>query len=581
MNDPIKGLGRLRRIGISFSEDQKKLITSLAESGDILGAQTEIIKELEFELGQVSRAMGRSSLGTIKKYKNAWTNLFEEVGEQATNFFAKFAPGGQSFIEKITADLAGSNARDLINNVLDIEGLDQASIQKLVPKHEIQSALADVLQDVAKFEKQLKQAFTFDPEGNKIENLSVTRDLRELLGPLKEEQSILNGMLQDYDAIARIQASLTDDADDGIVLKDGAEAWLAELIRVENQKSKILGLDEISAGFDSQKFSRETQYRSLVKKGVDLGYEKITIEGILNTFSLAYEASLIEQEKVARALVEGKKQEVIETKRLADIDNYGTEEQQKIEATRILIEGIRSAMREENIERQHGLDLIKEARKITEDEGINNNFFSILAEQLGGAVKEGEILNDVLSSVADTLIGFASGSFVGIFESMGNSVAGVSEETESFELTMLKMTQSALEAAGPMFFLAAARSVAELGTAGIPAAAGYLALAAASGFGAGFLGQSISNASDKNSESGVTSSTAINTTTLDFGTDVSASRSSAPNIQTNIINNTGAQVTARATVGNDGQILLETVIDKAVTATGNTYGLQKAGRNVR
>jgi hypothetical protein len=578
MNDPIRGLGRLRRIGISFSEDQKKLITSLAESGDVLGAQKEIIKELEFELGQVSRAMGESSLGTIKKYQTAWKNLGEEIGEGVTEIKAGVIEvlGLTEHVDKLVQLLANNNASNKFKGLIDRDQLAGDVSVAQTSAMEIQSAYDGFIRQVDRLSTTLtKERGRLFKDNNYISALEAEEaEYYTYIEALR----LFSIEYQKAEDIKR--ASLTDGEDTGTTLADGAEAWLISLKRVEAQKSKILGLDKISAGFENKKFSRETQYRSLVKKGVELGYEKITIEGILNKFSTDFEASLVEQEKIARELL------ITEQKR-KDIDLYGTDAQKKQQDFGAFQEDIWKAVKAGNIAWEQAIVLIREYDLTMEHISnnpffeVDNNFLHILADQLGGAAKEGEILNDVLSSVADTLIGFASGAYIGAFESIGASMAGAGEETESFELKMLKMTQSALEAAGPMFFLAAARSVASDGKAGIPAAVAYLALAAASGFGAGYLDQAISNESDGSANGGVTSSTAINTTTLDFGTDVSASRSSAPNIQTNIINNTGAQVTARATVGNDGQILLETVIDKAVTATGNTYGLQKAGRNVR
>jgi hypothetical protein len=43
LNDPITGMTALRRVGVSFTQDQQKLIKTLAESGDIMGAQKVIL----------------------------------------------------------------------------------------------------------------------------------------------------------------------------------------------------------------------------------------------------------------------------------------------------------------------------------------------------------------------------------------------------------------------------------------------------------------------------------------------------------------------------------------------------------
>jgi phage-related minor tail protein len=51
LQDPITGLTALRRSGVSFTEDQQKMIKSLVEAGDAAGAQKIILQELNKEFG--------------------------------------------------------------------------------------------------------------------------------------------------------------------------------------------------------------------------------------------------------------------------------------------------------------------------------------------------------------------------------------------------------------------------------------------------------------------------------------------------------------------------------------------------
>lgn len=64
LNDPIQGVTALTRVGVSFSDQQKEQIRSLQTSGDLLGAQRIILKELQTEFGGAARASpirGRNS----------------------------------------------------------------------------------------------------------------------------------------------------------------------------------------------------------------------------------------------------------------------------------------------------------------------------------------------------------------------------------------------------------------------------------------------------------------------------------------------------------------------------------------
>lgn len=83
LNDPIVGVGRLKRIGISFSEDQKKQIRQHMEMNDILSAQRVILDELGVEIGGVAEAMGETATGSLKKLSAALGDLKEASGKVA------------------------------------------------------------------------------------------------------------------------------------------------------------------------------------------------------------------------------------------------------------------------------------------------------------------------------------------------------------------------------------------------------------------------------------------------------------------------------------------------------------------
>ncbi len=46
LNNPIEGISALSRVGVAFTDEQKEQIKVLQESGDIMGAQGIILKEL-------------------------------------------------------------------------------------------------------------------------------------------------------------------------------------------------------------------------------------------------------------------------------------------------------------------------------------------------------------------------------------------------------------------------------------------------------------------------------------------------------------------------------------------------------
>lgn len=77
LNDPIKGLTALTRVGVSFSQQQKDLITDLAETGRVAEAQVAILKELERQYGGSAEAARNTLGGAIQGLKNDFDNLLE------------------------------------------------------------------------------------------------------------------------------------------------------------------------------------------------------------------------------------------------------------------------------------------------------------------------------------------------------------------------------------------------------------------------------------------------------------------------------------------------------------------------
>ena len=79
LNDPIAGVGRLRRIGVSFTETQQEMIRGFVAQNDIMSAQNVILAELNREFGGAAEAVAEITTGS-DKLRNAFTHLREEGG---------------------------------------------------------------------------------------------------------------------------------------------------------------------------------------------------------------------------------------------------------------------------------------------------------------------------------------------------------------------------------------------------------------------------------------------------------------------------------------------------------------------
>lgn len=77
LNDPIAGISALSRVGVSFSDDQQKVIKAFVETGDVASAQKIILKELATEFGGSARALA----DPLTQLQNSIGEVFESIGK--------------------------------------------------------------------------------------------------------------------------------------------------------------------------------------------------------------------------------------------------------------------------------------------------------------------------------------------------------------------------------------------------------------------------------------------------------------------------------------------------------------------
>lgn len=102
LNDPIAGVGALRRIGVMLTDEQEAQIKSFMEVGDIASAQAIIMGELEKEIGGVARAMGDTTAGKVAQLKNKFDDMKETVGAALLPILTRLMDAVTPLIEKFT-----------------------------------------------------------------------------------------------------------------------------------------------------------------------------------------------------------------------------------------------------------------------------------------------------------------------------------------------------------------------------------------------------------------------------------------------------------------------------------------------
>jgi hypothetical protein len=94
LNDPVKGIAALTRVGVSFTEQQKAQIKELAQSGDLLGAQKVILAELQAQFGGSGAAYAKTFSGQLELMGHE----LGTIGEEAT---MSVMPALQGMVEQL------------------------------------------------------------------------------------------------------------------------------------------------------------------------------------------------------------------------------------------------------------------------------------------------------------------------------------------------------------------------------------------------------------------------------------------------------------------------------------------------
>jgi hypothetical protein len=89
LNSPKEGVSALTRVGIQFSEQQKKEIEGFIKLNDLAGAQAIILKELNLQFGGQAKALNDAA-GGANNLAVAWGNLEESAGQ---GFLGEFFTG--------------------------------------------------------------------------------------------------------------------------------------------------------------------------------------------------------------------------------------------------------------------------------------------------------------------------------------------------------------------------------------------------------------------------------------------------------------------------------------------------------
>jgi hypothetical protein len=151
LNDPEKGYTALKRAGVSFTASQIDQIKTLQASGNILGAQKILLKELSTEFGGAAEAAGATFSNQIDKAKGS-------IGAIASVIASGMLPGLASMAHylKAGADFAREHKAGL-------QGLGKGILVVITAIAAYKTAMGAIV--IAQKAWQLSQAATLALEG--------------------------------------------------------------------------------------------------------------------------------------------------------------------------------------------------------------------------------------------------------------------------------------------------------------------------------------------------------------------------------------------------------------------------------
>jgi len=113
LNDPIKGVSALTRVGVSFTDKQKETIEQLQKTGQTAKAQRIILAELNKEFGGQAAAAANTFAGKMKQLRNSVSDVGEAVGGFFIPHITEAAKVLKRFVDAIQVEVIDALGGDL------------------------------------------------------------------------------------------------------------------------------------------------------------------------------------------------------------------------------------------------------------------------------------------------------------------------------------------------------------------------------------------------------------------------------------------------------------------------------------
>jgi hypothetical protein len=112
LNDPVAGVSALSRVGVTFTDQQKSVIESMVKTGNVAGAQSIILAELNKEFGGSGANSAATFAGKLDTLKDKFGELLESAG-------GKFLPVLSTVLDTMNSEAVQGAIAGLVDGLFN------------------------------------------------------------------------------------------------------------------------------------------------------------------------------------------------------------------------------------------------------------------------------------------------------------------------------------------------------------------------------------------------------------------------------------------------------------------------------
>ena len=220
LEEPIVGLGALRRVGVSFTEEQKELIKSLANTGQKAKAQEIILNALNSQVGGAGVSAAQGLAGAV-----------DTLSEKFTIFIEK-SKTGAFFVRALTGALEG---------LADMFGDARMEATKFNSIIEVTSRILDLQERIAQRNKELEDSMFFEFNVGSDRKLD---ELQEELADFQAQLKVLQAIQKDGEESSEKEANMygfsTEKLEEKNVALENAKKKVEDMVREHKLEREVM-----------------------------------------------------------------------------------------------------------------------------------------------------------------------------------------------------------------------------------------------------------------------------------------------------------------------------------------------------